>query len=427
MNALRRKNGSPLRLGQAINAGGEGTIYTIKGEPRLVAKIFHQYSEERAAKLDCMLNNPPHDPMRRMGHISIAWPVELIFDAGKRCVGFLMPYIDTQHSCPLFKLYNPKDRRQTLPGFSWFYLLHTARNFASVLQALHDKGYVVGDLNESNILVTSTALVTLVDCDSVQVRSRTQVYRCRVGKAEYTPPELQGRVFSEVDRVPSHDNFGLAVLIFLLLMEGRHPFTGRWAGPEPTPTLTEHISSRRFPYGAANDLLRPPKNALFDILPFRVQSLMRRSLTWHKGRLFRKRPTANAWFKALGELERHLTRCSTNQQHIYSNHLAICPWCERVALGLPDPFPAGSFALPRLPEPHNYTRRLANLTFGWVIPFALLILEGLYWLQHRQPLDQWFAQSQELAKALILAGVFVAPFLVSLLLRFIIMRSFRIS
>ena len=55
-------------------------------------------------------------------------------------------------------------------------------------------------------------------------------YRCPVGKPEFTPPELQGRLFAHLDRAPEHDLFGLAVLIFQLLMEGTHPFAGVFLG-----------------------------------------------------------------------------------------------------------------------------------------------------------------------------------------------------
>ncbi len=331
MQALRRENGSPLRLGPKIKAGGEGTIYQIVGEAHLVAKIYHKYSPESATKLRCMLDNPPDDPTRRQGHISIAWPTERIFDLSSRCVGFLMPSIDTVHSYPLLQLYNPKDRRQTLPGFNWLYLLRTARNLASVLQALHDKGYVVGDLNESNILVTSTALVTVVDCDSMQVRGRNQVFRCMVGKPEYTPPELQGCNFSRVERFPAHDNFALAVMIFLILMEGRHPFTGVWQGANPPPTLDQNIKARNFPY-ANNSRLLPSRHALpFNFLPPSLQTLMRRGLTADRAR----RPSAGAWFHALHSLEGQLEVCRINTQHIYSEHLRTCPWCERKQLTVP--------------------------------------------------------------------------------------------
>jgi len=55
---------------------------------------------------------------------------------------------------------------------------------------------------------------------------RQRLFPLSVGKPEYTAAELQGRDFSTMDRKASHDNFGLAVLIFHLLMEGIHPFAG---------------------------------------------------------------------------------------------------------------------------------------------------------------------------------------------------------
>src|SRR5436305_1951244 len=96
------------------------------------------------------------------------------------------------------------------------------------MDALHSRDYVVGDVNESNILVADTALITVVDTDSFQVRDPDgkTVFHCPVAKPEFTPPELQGRQLHDVDRVPAHDRFGLAVLIFQLLMEGTHPFAG---------------------------------------------------------------------------------------------------------------------------------------------------------------------------------------------------------
>src|SRR5205807_3008042 len=116
----------------------------------------------------------------------------------------------------------------------------------------------VGDLNESNVLASETALVTLVDTDSFQVRDPQTgtIHRCPVGKPEFTPPELQGKAFRQLDRAPEHDAFGLAVLIFQLLMEGAHPFAGIVPGREDPPPMAERIAAGRFPH-------RPPRAALF--------------------------------------------------------------------------------------------------------------------------------------------------------------------
>jgi len=95
---------------------------------------------------------------------------------------------------PVFQIYNPGSRRHELPAFTYRHLLRTAQNLAAAVDVLHAHGYVAGDLNESNVLVADTALVTLVDTDSFQVRDPESgaVYRCPVGKPEFTPPELQG-------------------------------------------------------------------------------------------------------------------------------------------------------------------------------------------------------------------------------------------
>ena len=78
-----------------------------------------------------------------------------------------MPYI--QRTVSLLEVFNPRRRVTVLPQFDRRYLLRTARNLAAAISALHSSGYVAGDLNESNILVTPTALVTLIDTDSFQV------------------------------------------------------------------------------------------------------------------------------------------------------------------------------------------------------------------------------------------------------------------
>lgn len=84
----------------------------------------------------------------------------------------------------------------------------------------------MGDVNQKNLMVSRKGIVAFVDCDSFQVAEGTRIFRCDVGVPEYTPPELHGKNFATVDRQPDHDLFGLAVLVFHLLMMGRHPFSG---------------------------------------------------------------------------------------------------------------------------------------------------------------------------------------------------------
>jgi DNA-binding helix-hairpin-helix protein with protein kinase domain len=242
MEVQRQSNGALLTLTPAaeLGAGGEARVYALPQQGALLAKIYHTPTPARARKLAAMLANPPDDPMAGQQHISIAWPVDLLQAVPSRAVvGFVMPRVTGVQS--IIDFYNPMTRRQRCPLFNYAYLHRTAHNLAATVRAIHARGYVIGDVNESNILVTDRALVTLVDTDSFQVRDfhTGVVYRCPVGREEFTPPELQGQSFEQIDRAPEHDLFGLSVLLFQLLLEGTHPFAGvfRGTGTDGSSTL----------------------------------------------------------------------------------------------------------------------------------------------------------------------------------------------
>src|SRR5262249_61999645 len=99
---------------------------------------------------------------------------------------------------PIHTLYSPAHRRATFPQADWAFLIHTARNCAIAFDTVHERGIVVGDVNQSNVLVSDRALVCLIDCDSFQVRANGRLLRCEVGISPYTPPELQKHNFREV-------------------------------------------------------------------------------------------------------------------------------------------------------------------------------------------------------------------------------------
>ena len=331
---------SYIFLKSPIGSGGEADIYTVRIRPELVAKVYKKPHGDYARKLEFMIANPPVDPLASSGRVSIAWATELVTDLGL-VVGFLMPKLDTSKAKPIFQYYNPSERRKENPTFSYVSLMRTARNLARAVRSVHSRGYVIGDVNESNVLVAEDAIVTLVDTDSFQVNDGTTVYRCTVGKPEYTPPELQGMSFRDVDRSVEHDLFGLGVLIYQLLMEGTHPFGGVFTGQGEAPELKDRIKSGHFPHGRRRVPYKPmPPAPSFQMLPVALQELFLLCFEEGYGNPA-ARPTAEVWSKALGEAEDGLIKCGVNGQHFYSGHLGVCPWCERaVKLGGRDPFPA---------------------------------------------------------------------------------------
>ncbi|ARV57713.1 hypothetical protein BZZ01_02830 [Nostocales cyanobacterium HT-58-2] len=344
LRCLPNQKISNINLATSLGRGGEACIYTVPTDAGLVAKVYHKPTPAQARKLEVMLAHPPENPTASLGHISIAWPIELLHssDGSTEVIGFLMPRIRGMR--PIIDFYNPRTRRQHCPLFNYQYLIRTARNLASAFAALHASGYCVGDVNESNILVGDTALVTIVDTDSFQVQDPENgvVYRCHVGKPEFTPPELQNKTFAQCDRSFAHDLFGLAVLIFQLLMEGTHPFSGIYQGAGEPPPYEARIGAGHFTYSQKRRVpyvptpIAPP----WDILPLSLQELFIRCFEdGHNDP--QMRPSAQTWLTALADAENSLISCTINPQHRYSNHLDRCPWCERsLRLGGRDPFPS---------------------------------------------------------------------------------------
>jgi serine/threonine protein kinase len=316
-----------------LGEGGEGAVYDVKGRPKVVAKIMKpaHRTPERDAKIAAMVRRPPADPTAKLGHTSITWPTTALRENGQ-FAGFLMPKIVNPIS--ILIAYNPQLRADKFENFHWGHSTRTAMNLCRAVAAIHQMGYVIGDVNESNILVTDRALVTLVDTDSFQVTDplKKKIYRTTVGKGEYLPPELHGLPSVDVDREETQDRFGLAIIIFKLLMESVHPYLSL---PDPSdksggfPHHEENIARGIFPYAPNSPRKPSPLAPPFTILHPQLQALFQRCFGEGHGQPDR-RPTAAEWAAALETAEQDLKVCR-KQKHRYASHLAECPWCAREA------------------------------------------------------------------------------------------------
>ncbi len=345
---LRRADGDKIYIDETapLGKGGEASVYPVPEFPNWAAKVYldERATPERAAKLAVMRDHPPQVPIGSDDHVPIAWPVELLCDLKdrQRVVGFLMPR--AYNVAEIIDFYNPQRRLQVSPLFDYRYLIRAARNLAATVRALHARNYIVGDMKHANVLATDTALITLVDTDSFQVENEEtgQVYPCPVRTPEFTPPELQGKATGQEVLRPEHDNFGLAVLIFQMLMEGTHPFAGVYDGVDDPPAFEDRIAQGHFPYGANPGPYRPGTRTAppFSLLPPPIQALFLRCFDegFHDPSV---RPTAQEWQTALDAAKRALSHCAENPSHWFSAHLDACPWCERkVKLRGVDPFPS---------------------------------------------------------------------------------------
>jgi DNA-binding helix-hairpin-helix protein with protein kinase domain len=320
--------------------GGEGIIYKVAEPPGQVLKhylpkVLASNGPVLAAKVQAMVSNQPKDPTAPLRHCSLAWPQSLVIDTTGQFAGYLMPAIDHKSSVELHMVSNPSDRKRSpkappwLAGFTWEYLLRVAMNLAAATQALHDASYIIGDFNERNVLVRMNTLVSLVDCDSMQVPNpQGKAFLCSVYRPEFTAPELLRVNLSQESRTIESDRFPLAIHIYQLLMEGRHPYAGVWHGSGDKPKLHELATRGLFVQKGDKGFTPQAGTPPFDIFPSEARELFIRAFS-NGATDPSSRPDGLEWYHVLESLAETLVTCQDDEAHRYPGHLGTaCPWCK---------------------------------------------------------------------------------------------------
>jgi len=316
-----------LVLGKKLGAGGEGAVYDVEGYPDRVVKVYHKRPQaEQLKKLQAMIENGSE----RLTTMS-TWPLSLVRNDRGVAIGFIMPKLRSNYK-EVLQLYSPANRKTAFPNADYSFIVHAAMNIAAAFDAVHSLGHVIGDVNQKNILVNDQAIITLIDCDSFQIKDSTgKVFPCAVGVAEFTSPELQHKELREVVRTANNEEFGLAVLIFDLLFMGRHPFAGKYLGADDPPDLEQAIGGRMFAYARNSEktmqYVPPPLSVPVSIFPDTIMNLFERAFLFD-GREGTSRPTADEWRTALKQFKDSLITCADDINHKYPSLCARCPWCE---------------------------------------------------------------------------------------------------
>ncbi len=253
------------------------------------------------------------------------WPERLVFE-GDACVGYTMRWFKKRKT--LFSVVCPTERVRAFPAFDSRYVHRVGANLATAIACLHDAHIVVGDLSESNVLVASDATVALVDVDSYQFDDdQGRQHPCPVGKPEFLPPEHHGEFFAETPKSTESDAFALAVLLFQMLFDGPHPFSGVHRGTGAPPTIGEAIASGDYAFAAGSALAprlgMPGPTAVSD----EVRDAFARTFVdgLHRPKL---RTSAREWASILARAEAGLVRCVQVPAHRHPRGTR-CAWCER--------------------------------------------------------------------------------------------------
>lgn len=219
-----------IQLGETIGRGGEGDIY--KTNLGLVCKIYkkERLTQGRYEKLKLMLTVP-------VDKKGICWPRDIVTNQHGEFVGFVM---DAAEGKPMqTSLFAKPVLMKNFPHWTRLQLVDLCLTMLSLIEYLHQRNIIIGDINPMNILIKNEKEVYFVDTDSYQIEN----FPCPVGTVNFTAPEIQGKNYGTFLRTFEHENFAVATLIFMTLLPGKPPYSQQGGG-----TPEDNIRKMDFPY-----------------------------------------------------------------------------------------------------------------------------------------------------------------------------------
>ncbi|MFQ2529050.1 hypothetical protein ACK30K_16780 [Aeromonas caviae] len=253
--------GRAVALGPLLASGGEGSVYPLAGRPDVLVKLYHparlaQSGGRLQAKIEAAIILRQRIP--ELSQLPLAWPQLAVFDSQGNWLGYAMRRAQGR---PIRGFRNPALVRRDFPGLGRALLATALCDLIETVRVLHRHQICLGDINLDNFLLDmANGRFWLIDCDSFQLTLDNTRYPCPVGQESMIPPEHQGQDLASVRRTPESDTFSLTVLVFMVLMSGRHPFEHVGGS-----RVADNIRQGHFPYGQS---IRPGSQGAVPLGPW---------------------------------------------------------------------------------------------------------------------------------------------------------------
>ena len=239
--------GREYTLTRFIASGGEGSIYALE-TPGRIAKIYNEAHCKMRVREKIKLM-----AASKLKHKGICFPLEVLNNSDGEFCGFIMPEAKGKNLSSLF--IPQRDFETEFPGWKKIDLVNLSISILRKIKYLHDHDVLMGDISPFNIMFVSPDEVYFIDTDSYQFGP----FPCTVGTNNFVAPELLGKSLVNVMRTQGNENFALATLLFMLMMQGKQPYSHQGGSQS-----AEDVKAGIFPYGAGK---RPVPGNVWELQP----------------------------------------------------------------------------------------------------------------------------------------------------------------
>lgn len=340
LRAIRGDKVVEVELGTRIARGGEGLIYSVisdnGNDEGFLAKIYKKTKLYKSAKgasetmlkinyiVGCGFGKQPlRNASGELGQ-HIKFPLYVLVNDDDEFVGYLM---GRATGIPLAKLIADgaveSEFRRLYPSLTKIDLIEICLSFLALVDELHGRDIIVGDMNANNILVdTQNNDVFLIDADSYQYGDR---FPCNVGVEKYTSPEFLKNHDTRF-RTKQNELFVVARILCEVLMMVDNPYNSTIA-QDPV----DDMKNGRFRYtfeflnqeGARQSNREAPAKDL-EIRWGQLTRVIKNAFgnTFHKDGKFwepGERRTASTWKRYLEEYKNEIESSVSSQDGIVSN------------------------------------------------------------------------------------------------------------
>lgn len=258
---------------------------------------------------------------------SALWPQTLIFhyQNEKEPIGYLIPAFDRTmwrewHECAASHTDFPTR-------------LRAAKNLTECVKYLHAKGCAAGHLSDRTIL-TNDGQVKLISVDAIAGHTKKALLQY----AQFSPDRYYHANNDGTPFDPYYcDCFALAVLIFMMIMNGSHPFHAVNDKIERDHNESDTPTSTQFPWSACAEVFSYdsvssfqaifPQNPEYQHLPARLRVMFYRVFSNLQPNTL---PNPTEWYELLTDLKTNALRCTANKAHWYDRHQGYCPRCAEL-------------------------------------------------------------------------------------------------